>query len=215
MTKVAKNAARNAVRNAVNNVRTRQQAPAEPAALSETEREQLAELRKRERATAMESLKGFDGKVVKVIDGKKRVGETGNVLNAGLTKFSRKYVRIEFGSEVDFINNPDHLEIVGEQSAATKKRIKDANEASRSETLLIAAKIGRETEKAVRIDYAGWYASLWMPKSDVTKMDATFGEQALPIFEIAAWRVRKGCGRDAYDALVARQAELEKALMTK
>lgn len=208
---MAKNNARQAVQNAKSAAKApakQEQAPAN-GALSEAEAKQLAELRKRERETAMEAMKAFTGKVVKVTDGKKRVGETGNVTFAGVNRYGKKVARIEFGSEIDFIN-PNHLEIVGDQDAKTKKRIHEANEASKNETFYIAANIGRETEKAVRMDYPGWFKSLWFSKEMVTKTDATYGEKALPVFEIPAWKVRKECGADAYDALAAKQDELSK-----
>lgn len=211
-TKMA-NAARQAVKNAKSNVASK--APAKsvpdtgttPAVLSEEERKVLADLRKRERDTAIELSKAFQGKVVKVVNGKKRKGETGNVTWSGPNKYGKRIARIEFGEDFDIIDQ-GYLEVVGDQDAKTRKRIEAANEASKNETFYIAATIGHQSEKAVRMDYPGWFKSLWFSKEMVSKTEATYGEKNTPIFEIPAWKVRKECGSDCYDALRAKQDEL-------
>lgn len=206
------NAARQAVKNAKANA-SKAQAPKEtpkdntPAVLSEEERKVLADLRKRERDTAIELSKAFQGKVVKVVNGKKRKGETGNVTWSGPNKYGKRIARIEFGEDFDIIDQ-GYLEVVGDQDAKTRKRIEAANEASKNETFYIAATIGHQSEKAVRMDYPGWFKSLWFSNEMVTKTSAVHGEKNTPIFEIPAWKVRKECGKDAYDMLASKQDEL-------
>ena len=206
------NAARQAAKNVASKAQSKAPAKQEPkdnapAVLSDEEKAQLAELRKRERETAMKAMEAFKGKTVKVTDGKKRKGETGNVTYAGVNRYGKKVVRIEFGDEFDFIN-PSYLEIVGDQDAKAAKRIKEANEASKNETFFIAATIGHQSDKAVRMDYPGWFKSLWFSNEMVTKTNATYGEKNTPVFEIPAWKVRKECGKDAYDMLASKQDEL-------
>ena len=158
------------------------------------------------------------GSMCKIVSGRKHKGETCGVLWAATkpnrygSMLARAYVEDE-----EFWIDQKHLEKAeGKVPAAVLKAYEEARKADQEEMFYIAANIGRETEKAVRIDYGGWYKDLWFPKADVEKtgkyMVSGEGDDATetPIYAIAAWRVRKDAGNDAYEALKAKQAALAK-----
>src|SRR6478609_3883395 len=206
--KMAKNTVAKAQTRAATKGATAPQTPA-PVTMSDEQRAQLAELRKVEREASVAASKAFDGKVVKITGGKKRKDQSGNVLWAGPNRFGARILRIEFSDGIDYVDQK-HAEIVGDMDKATKSRVEATAKAEREETFYIAASIGVQKDKSVRMDYRGWVKSIWFSHEMICKTGVTDGTEAnLMIFEIPAWKVRKECGGDAYDALAAKQAALE------
>lgn len=154
------------------------------------------------------------GKLVKVTGGKKHVGETLKcfyVSKGGFRKPSALCEGAEIlkAGEMPIFMNPDYLEVVGDMTAADIKRHKDMQEAQRNETLYIAARAVTETEKSIQLAYPTWAKNLWFARPSMISIAGETPDGG-KIFEIAAWKVRKECGMDAYNALVAKQDDLEK-----
>lgn len=162
------------------------------------------------------------GTMCKVVSGRKHKGETVGILWASIkpngygSMLARAY-HGKHSAENEFWIDQKHLE---KTDAKVPADVMDAynkqREAEIGEMFYIAAHVGRETDKAVSLRYSGWYKDVWFPKADIEKTDKYLvvgsGDDATetPIYEIAAWRVRKECGNDSYNALKGKQAELAK-----
>lgn len=189
------------------------------ALLAKMSPEQIAELlgnkapAKQEKA-ADADFSGLIGKLVEVTDGRKHVGKTFKcfyVTKGGFRKPSALCEGDELltdGATPTFIN-PSYLKVIGDMDAKDIKRLKDMQEAQKSETLYIAATAVSETDKSIQLRYPTWAKNLWFSRPSMISIagDAPDGSK---IFEIAAWKVKKECGMDAYNALLAKQADLEK-----
>lgn len=162
------------------------------------------------------------GVVCNVTGGRKHKGKEVGVLWAsakpnGYGSLLARVFDLKDKDEEEFWIDQKHLEATGEKVAkATMDAYEKKREAEVGEMFYIAANVGRVSDKAVQLRYRGWYKDVWFPNADVTKTEKYLtvgtGDDATetPIFEIAAWRVRKECGGDAYDALKAKQDELSK-----
>jgi hypothetical protein len=95
-----------------------------------------------------------------------------------------------------------------ELPAARIAAIEAQRDTSSDETILVPASVGLERDKAVLINYSGWFGGMFVPKTMIAKVGEM--EDGRGIFEIPAWKVRKEKGADALAALQAKQAELTK-----
>lgn len=75
------------------------------------------------------------------------------------------------------------------------------------ETILVPASVGIEKDKAVLLNYTGWFSGSWFPKTMITKVGET--PEGLGIFEVPTWKVRKEKGGDALEGLKAKQVALQ------
>lgn len=162
----------------------------------------------------------FTGMICNVTGGRKHKGKEVGVLWASIkpngygTLLARVYDTKDAEGE-EFWLDQKHLEKTDVKvPAPVMAEYEKQREAEVGEMFYIAANVGRVTDKAVSLRYGGWYKDVWFPKADIEKTDKYLvtgsGDDATetPIFEIAAWRVRKECGNDSYNALKGKQAEL-------
>lgn len=139
-------------------------------------------------------------------DGRYAIGAKVDCTWVGANKFLGQSARITFSDGSTGFIDPKFLKAGKPFSDAEKAKAMAEREAETSDTLYIAATISRENDKAVLMEYQGWYAAKWFPKTMVTKTGAMDGD--IPIWEIPVWKVRKDIGNDAVAALMAKQDHL-------
>lgn len=81
------------------------------------------------------------------------------------------------------------------------------------ETILIPASVGQERDKSVLLNYTGWFAGAWFPKTMVTKVGET--KEGLGIFEVPAWKVRKDKGGDSLEMLKTKQEAIAASIVSE
>lgn len=103
----------------------------------------------------------------------------------------------------------DYLTVVKPMDAKDMTRLTAAHKAEQDAVMYVFGRCTGEGEKAIGIDYRGWMRPVWFPKETVTRIDTEFNGMA--VFEVPVWKV-KSAGLDAYDALMAKQAEIEASI---
>lgn len=166
-------------------------------------------------------------KLVKVVKGRNHVGDVLKVYHitkgrpaSGSYKGRKPSLLCEGKEKLDIgvtpvFMNPANVEIIGDMDKADIKRLSDMHKQTEEETLYIAARAVSESDKSVCLSYKAWAKNLYFAKPSMISVTGAETSDGVKIFEIAAWKVRKECGMDAYDALKARQAELEKLVNAK
>jgi len=163
----------------------------------------------------------FIGKLVKVIGGRKNVGDTFKAYHATKGSQFRKPSVLAEGAETlvagmtPVFLNPAYLEIVSDLTDADNKRLTAMHKAQADETLYVVAfvKNGGDTENALKLSNKGWARDLWFTKAkgDKEGMISVTGEETPDgekIFEVAGWKLRKELDTNTYNAIKAQQPAL-------
>ena len=141
-------------------------------------------------------------------------GTKGECLAVGASKWIQPFAMIALPDGETVFVQPRFV-VKGKPIDAKRKALLEAErEAKASETVMLPASIGKESEKAVQLRYKGWFKPMWFSKENVQHLGDT-AEEGIAVYEVSTWKIKQEMGEDALEALVAKQGEFAKLMVDK
>lgn len=104
--------------------------------------------------------------------------------------------------------SPENLKFVSALKSAEKARYEGEITEEREATILVDGTANEVGENGVQIRHSGWFGRIFFSRNAVSKVGQT--KDDLDIFEVPQWVIKRKIGQVGIDALMPRQAELEK-----
>jgi hypothetical protein len=138
-------------------------------------------------------------------------GTAGECLFVGVSKFLQPMAIVALKDGENAYVQPRFLKKGKPIDAKRKAFLEAEREAASSETVMLPAMVGKETERAVLLQYSGWFKGMWFNKENVEKIGDTATE-GVSVFEVPVWKIRQSMGQDAVDGVKAKQADFAKLI---
>lgn len=158
---------------------------------------------------AVTDINTLKGMLAEVSKGKHK-GKTVKIFFASVRK---NVLLCEDGDGENVWVKPDNLKVSGKMTDADIKRLTAKQEADAHETVYVEANALSETDNGVMLKAPGWFKRVFFTKPNderegMISTTGAVGPSGMDIFEVVAWKIRKECGMDSYNAIKAKQAEL-------